>query len=332
LAFGSLVTISNCGASASDNVCGAGTITKKEAAGWNNRVWDTKECCHNCACRGARWKIPASAHGLHVYCGFSAWNAAGSTNKDGNHAFSTYGLHYVGHMSHRLYYGKGGPDTGYTEGPVVHSGSYVAGNTAKYIEVQLTSTGADLKYDGTTIYTVNQAPSDSKYRFGCALKVPNAGISDLAYYEITGGSSAASPAPPLPPLTHNHDIFVASGGSDAVIQYHNTTGAFKAKFTDKEVSSAHGLVFGTDWGSHFLYATGPFAGAIVKFDRNNGTYVEHFTDRDLKRPTGIVYHNKKLFVLDGSTIRTYDAETGEFLEVFTNKDGMDASFLVFHDM
>ena len=39
-----------------------------------------------------------------------------------------------------------------------------------------------------------------------------------------------------------------------------------------------------------------------------------------------------LYVLDRNTIRTYDAETGEFLEVFTSHDGMDGTYLLFHDM
>jgi len=46
----------------------------------------------------------------------------------------------------------------------------------------------------------------------------------------------------------------------------------------------------------------------------------------------MVYHERKLFVLAGHTIRTYDAETGEFLEVFASHGGLDATYLVFHDM
>lgn len=60
--------------------------------------------------------------------------------------------------------------------------------------------------------------------------------------------------------------------------------------------------------------------------------MEHFEDRDLKRPTGLVYDNLMLYVSDGNAIRTYDAETGEFLEVWAQKDGMDGSYLLFHSM
>merc|ERR1712159_596477 len=129
------------------------------------------------------------------------------------------------------------------------------------------------------------------------------------------------------------DIFVTSEHEDAVIQFQNTTGAFKAKFTDKKVNYANGLVFGTHDQTKHLYATGPYAGkVIVKFDQNNGTYIEHFEDRDLQYPLGMVYYEQTLYVNDKNTIRTYDAETGEFLEVWSSHDGLMGSYLLFHDM
>merc|ERR1712072_111572 len=152
-----------------------------------------------------------------------------------------------------------------------------------------------------------------------------------------------------PPLRASEDIFVSSMSAGAVIQFQNTSGAFKARYTDKQVSTAYGLAFGQDtaWDASgritttaadslqtgYLYATGPYAGkVIVKFDHNNGTYIEHFEDRDLQKPMGMVYHEATLYVLDRNTIRTYDAETGEFLEVFTSHDGMDGTYLLFHYM
>ena len=47
---------------------------------------------------------------------------------------------------------------------------------------------------------------------------------------------------------------------------------------------------------------------------------------------GLAYDNKVLYVNDGNAIRTYDAETGEFLEVWAQKDGMEANHLLFHSM
>merc|ERR1711907_184173 len=129
------------------------------------------------------------------------------------------------------------------------------------------------------------------------------------------------------------DIFVTSEHEDAVIQFQNTTGAFKSKFTDKKVNYANGLVFGTHAETSHLYVTGPYAGKVIaKFDQNNGTYIEHFEDRDLQYPLGMVYHEQTLYVNDKNTIRTYDAETGEFLEVWSSHDGMMGSYILFHDV
>merc|ERR1712164_84340 len=129
------------------------------------------------------------------------------------------------------------------------------------------------------------------------------------------------------------DIFVSSEHEDAVIQFQNTSGAFKSKFTDKKVNYANGLVMGHHAETTHLYVTGPYAGkVIVKFDINNGTYIEHFEDRDLQYPLGMVYHEQTLYVNDKNTIRTYDAETGEFLEVWSSHDGMMGSYILFHDM
>jgi hypothetical protein len=99
------------------------------------------------------------------------------------------------------------------------------------------------------------------------------------------------------------------------------------------VNYANGLVFGTTAATQHLYVTGPYAGkVIVKFDWNNGTYIEHFEDRDMQYPLGMVYYQDTLFVNDQNTIRTYDAETGEFLEVWASHDGMMGSYILFHDM
>jgi hypothetical protein len=131
----------------------------------------------------------------------------------------------------------------------------------------------------------------------------------------------------------SEDIFVSSEHEDAIIQFQSTTGAFKAKFTDKKVNYANGLAFGTHDETSYLYATGPYAGkVIVKFDQNNGTYIEHFEDRDMQYPLGMVYYEQTLYVNDKDTIRTYDAETGEFLEVWSSHDGMMGSYILFHDM
>jgi hypothetical protein len=81
------ITLSNCG-STDDNTCAAGSMVKNEESGWNNRVWDNKQCCHDCACTGARWKVKGS----FTYCGFVAFNGPSGTQKDGDDAYLDYGF------------------------------------------------------------------------------------------------------------------------------------------------------------------------------------------------------------------------------------------------
>jgi alpha-tubulin suppressor-like RCC1 family protein len=173
-AWGGLVTISNCGGSDADNVCGAGTMTKAESGGWNNRVWDDQPCCLNCDCTGARWKVVAD----NTFCGFSAWSAAGSTSKDGDNKMASYMLQW---HAGNLKAGQGGPDAGYS-GTVIQTGLTFAADIAdKFFEVHLTQTGADLVLDGATIHSIASAPADNQYRFGCATHNNGGGFSELAY-------------------------------------------------------------------------------------------------------------------------------------------------------
>jgi len=129
------------------------------------------------------------------------------------------------------------------------------------------------------------------------------------------------------------DVFVSSEHGDAVYLFENTTGAFKAKFTDKKVNYANGLAIGTDDQTTHLYVTGPYAGkVIVKFDINNGSYIEHFEDRDMQYALGMFYMDRTIYLCDKHTIKTYDAETGEFLEVWASHPGMMCAYMVPHDM
>jgi len=193
--WGGLVTISNCGGSDVDNTCGAGSMTKVEAAGWNNRVWDDTPCCWNCECTAARWKVGS----LSVYCGFSAWSAAGSTNKDGDQKMASYGLKA---QEDGLRAELGGPDGDHSNAGIAGRGgtwTFDADVAGKFFEVHLTQTGADLKLDGATVHSIASAPADSQYRFGCATKGLGAGFTELAYRMST--ASDLSTGQPVPPLT-----------------------------------------------------------------------------------------------------------------------------------
>jgi hypothetical protein len=161
-------------------------MAKVDAEGWNSRVWDDRPCCWNCDCTGVRWKLAAHAAPI---CGFSAWSAPGSTNKDGDEKMASYGLLWGN--NNKLRAARGGPDEGYTTAGNIFSGVPFAERIAgKFLEVHLTETGADLVLDGATVHSIELAPVDSQYRFGCATTgsgnwrgdETGAGYTDLAYY------------------------------------------------------------------------------------------------------------------------------------------------------
>jgi len=132
------------------------------------------------------------------------------------------------------------------------------------------------------------------------------------------------------------DIYGTSEYNDGVYKMANS-GTHKCsgstKITDKKVNYANGMAFGTGDSTKYLYATGPYAGnVIVKFDLE-GKYVEHFEDKELSYPLGMLYDAEKLFVNDKNTIRTYDAETGERLEVWATSPFSTSvlTFSTFHE-
>ena len=96
-------------------------------------------------------------------------------NKDGNYAVLSYGLERA---ANKLREAKGGPDSGWSEADIAG----VSPDTTSFYEVHLTSTGADLKFNGNTIHTINLAPTDTQYRFACATAGPNHGYTDLSYF------------------------------------------------------------------------------------------------------------------------------------------------------
>jgi len=73
-------------------------------------------------------------------------------------------------------------------------------------------------------------------------------------------------------------------------------------------------------------------GFMTRYDASTGLEVDHWEDNDLKESSSALYNAETLFVASKDTVRTYDSETGEFLETFVSKPGMDASSMVFHDM
>lgn len=126
---------------------------------------------------------------------------------------------------------------------------------------------------------------------------------------------------------------VSSEHGDGVYKFNGVTGAFMREFTNKKINYANGIDSKVADGKGHLYGTGPYSGkVIVKFDWSTGNYIEHFQDDDSSYPVGLVQYDSKLYVTNKHTIRRYNADTGEFIDVFSTKDGMFATFMTFHWM
>ena len=176
-----LITISDCGNDGT-NTCGAGSMTKLEAAGWNNRVWDDRPCCWNCPCTGARWNTAVSDH---VYCGFSSWDDAGSTDPNADWTTLSYGV--GNHGSVRVNQGGPGAAT-WSDADIEPQVTYEEGS---FLEVHLTQTGADIWVNGVMRHSIHRAPTASQYRFNCGGDEQNSGYTDLAYLTSPNGDSCA---------------------------------------------------------------------------------------------------------------------------------------------
>eukprot|EP00656_Telonema_subtile_P058342 TRINITY_DN9857_c0_g1_i1.p1 TRINITY_DN9857_c0_g1~~TRINITY_DN9857_c0_g1_i1.p1 ORF type:complete len:402 (-),score=103.02 TRINITY_DN9857_c0_g1_i1:109-1314(-) len=128
------------------------------------------------------------------------------------------------------------------------------------------------------------------------------------------------------------DLFVTS--EDTVLRFNGSTGGFVSKYIDKQVNYASGLAFSADASKTFV--TGPYAGNLIAvFEAAANESTAHlsslFTDQYMKRCQGLVRYNESLFAACRDQIRSYDAETGEFLSVFAQYPNLLSSFLLFID-
>lgn len=141
----------------------------------------------------------------------------------------------------------------------------------------------------------------------------------LKWKTVAGGSS--------------EDLFVSSEADGTVYRFHGDTGVFHSKYTDKAVNYATGFDYSDDASK--LYVTGPYAGNLIAtFDvpsTDGVTSMARFSalyeDAYMRRCQGLVYHQAHLYAACEDEIRKYDAETGEFLQVFAHLPGMRATFL-----
>lgn len=131
------------------------------------------------------------------------------------------------------------------------------------------------------------------------------------------------------PGSISQDLFVSS--EDSIIRMNGSDGSFVSKYIDKQVNYAAGFVFDS---SSQLFVTGPYAGNVIAvFSSSEEDQLAHFTkvysDSYMKRCQGLQLHNATLYSACKNEIRSYDAETGEFLQVFADHPDLASTFLQF---
>lgn len=120
------------------------------------------------------------------------------------------------------------------------------------------------------------------------------------------------------------DVLVSSSGTDNVLAYDDSTGAFKKVFaSDPGLKQPHGLAFGPD--GHLYVASSdesdpsfPYY-SVQRFDRTTGELLDEFVaagDGGLSSPNGLAFGpDGNLYVASSLTnsVLKYSGETGEFL-------------------
>jgi hypothetical protein len=157
------------------------------------------------------------------------------------------------------------------------------------------------------------------------------------------------------------NLYVASQNS--IFQYERHSGAFINQWSkDLRLNSISGISFRrNDPTNHNIFVTGPYMGKVfVELKERNctqavggtycpdttqatGEYVKRQYDEYLQNPFGIIAHpvpkkkgtmvtgpRHEVFVCSKDEIRRYDGNTGEFISVYAQMDGMDCTYMHFN--
>ena len=110
-----------------------------------------------------------------------------------------------------------------------------------------------------------------------------------------------------------------SGGTNQVLRYSGTTGAFLGVFVavgSGGVSNPRALTFGPDGN---LYVASPGTNAVLRYNGQTGTFISAFVPTgsgDLSGTGEVVFSGGSLYVSDnvGHQVLRYDGQTGAFLD------------------
>jgi DNA-binding beta-propeller fold protein YncE len=117
---------------------------------------------------------------------------------------------------------------------------------------------------------------------------------------------------------HGSNVFVSSFGSDQVIEYNATTGAFVTAFASGGgLIEPSGLIFGPDGN---LYVSSLGGGQVLRYNGTTGAFIGVFASGGgLSSPRGLLFGSDgNLYVSSGDTnnVLRYNGTTGAFVNVF----------------
>jgi hypothetical protein len=135
------------------------------------------------------------------------------------------------------------------------------------------------------------------------------------------------------------DLLVSSGGTDQVLRYDGTTGAFIDAFVSAGsggLDQPSGLTFGPDgnlYVTSFSFPPSPFLNHVLRYDGSTGAFLDVFVSAGsggLDQPFGLTFGPDgnlyvssvifaRGFITDSQVLR-YDGSTGAFLDAFVPAD------------
>lgn len=114
----------------------------------------------------------------------------------------------------------------------------------------------------------------------------------------------------------NGNLFVASSGSNAILEYDGDDGTLIGEFATEGLNMPGNMQFGPDG---LLYVSNKAEGEVLRFDPDTGDFIDVFaTGGGLQQPVGLLWDDNMLYVSDfsGNAIRRFDATTGDPIDTF----------------
>ena len=125
-------------------------------------------------------------------------------------------------------------------------------------------------------------------------------------------------------------VLIGNTQGDNIVEFDESTGQFLGEFIApfEGFESPDTLTYGPDGNLYISSGTTRENSAIYRFDSQTGGLIDKFASGgDLFRPYGVAFGPDKLLYVSSfrsDEILRYDSTTGDFVDVFAQRDGTDA--------